>query len=243
MATIDIAMESTSQQILNKLNASSGGSGYSSGMAIFEKSGTFTVPDGVGIVYITACGGGGSGSAGTAGSGRGAGGAGAECVWEYPVSVIPGQQIPITIGAGGVGPSSGVGANGGTTSFGTLLTIAGGNGGTYNSDSPGIGGAAKSLSGQGGVPGEAGGNSSRKWPLIYTQGETVATFAGGKGYVWDSSVVTNRAGGGGASIFGAGGAAPGGAGGIGAGGAGGSNKNTTSVKGGNGGSGKMVIRW
>lgn len=27
MATIDIAMESTSQQILNKLNASSGGNG------------------------------------------------------------------------------------------------------------------------------------------------------------------------------------------------------------------------
>lgn len=76
MATIDIAMESTSQQILNAIT-SSGGSGYSSGMAIFEENGTFTVPDGVGIIYVTASGGGGGGGGATA-SYSGAGGGGGE---------------------------------------------------------------------------------------------------------------------------------------------------------------------
>lgn len=63
MATIDIAMESTSQQILNKLNdtSSSGGRGYSSGFKIFTSNGTFTVPENVGVIYVTACGGGGGG--------------------------------------------------------------------------------------------------------------------------------------------------------------------------------------
>lgn len=115
MATIDIAMESTSQQILNAIT-SSGGSGYSSGMKTFTSSGTFVVPDGVGVIYVTACGGGGGGgcvggstrvesthSATYVGAYGGGGGGAGECVYDYPLIVTPGQSLSISIGSGGKG--------------------------------------------------------------------------------------------------------------------------------------------
>lgn len=144
MATIDIAMESTSQQILNKLNTSSGG-GYSSGIKEFTSNGTFTVPENVGIIYVTACGAGGGGGAGGGSpnnsgilyaSGGGGGGAG-QCIYNYPLAVTSGSQISITIGAGGKagtpnsanGTGATAGSAGGSTVIGNFITLLGGQGG------------------------------------------------------------------------------------------------------------------
>jgi hypothetical protein len=44
------------------LNSSSSGGGLSTGRQIFTSNGTFVVPENVGIIYISACGGGGGGS-------------------------------------------------------------------------------------------------------------------------------------------------------------------------------------
>ena len=145
MATIDIALESTSQSILNKLNSSSSGGGYTSGMQIFTSNGTFTVPENVGIIYVTACGGGGGGGAGmwtgaTDSIAGGGGGGGGSLCYKEPFIVTPGQSISITVGQGGAGgvnnnsadktwTSTKMGSNGGATVIGNLITLSGGQGG------------------------------------------------------------------------------------------------------------------
>ncbi len=107
----------------------------------FTSSGTFTVPQGVYTIYLSGCaaGGGGGGGAGRASasyaaSGGGGGGAG-QCVVKYSIPVQPGDVISITIGsagssgAAGSGGAASAGGNGGNSSFGALLTLAGGKGG------------------------------------------------------------------------------------------------------------------
>lgn len=100
--------------------------------ATYTASGSFTVPANVTKVYLSAAGGGGGGAAyGAAGvSGGGGGGSGASCL-KAAVTVTPGQVIPITIGAAGIGGVSigDNGAQGGTTSFGSILSLGGGFGG------------------------------------------------------------------------------------------------------------------
>lgn len=190
MATIDIAMESTSQQILNKLNASSGsGGGYRPGINIFTSNGTFTVPENVGIIYVTACGGGGGGGGAIWGTvyraaGGGAGGGGGAFIYKKQYSVTPGQQIPITIGVGGAGGAPGQYGNytssavpntkggiGGSTIIGNLITLPGGqpggraasNNGSYgyaNDSSTYYGAAGGSESGNGGIGDTCSGTSS-----------------------------------------------------------------------------------
>jgi hypothetical protein len=113
----------------------------------FTASGTFIVPPGVTLIYVSGCaagggGGGGGGCAGTALTVGGGGGGGAgQSMIKTPFVVVPGQTIPITIGGGGAGGLGGaaggnLGTNGGTggnTSIGSLATLlgaAGGAGGT-----------------------------------------------------------------------------------------------------------------
>lgn len=88
--------------------------------------GTWKVPDGVSLVWLTGCGGGGGGNIGSMGSATGGGGAAGGGLIHYPVAVIPGEQISITIGAGG-----GQGGAGGATSFGSYISIPGGSAGCY----------------------------------------------------------------------------------------------------------------
>lgn len=97
---------------LKNNNSSSGG--YSSGMQTFTSNGTFVVPENVGVIYVTACGGG-AGGYGTCG------GQGGEMLIKRPCAVTPGQSISITIGAGGASNK-----NGGDTKIGNLLTARGG---------------------------------------------------------------------------------------------------------------------
>lgn len=119
------------------------------GASVFAASGTFTVPDSVTTLKITAVGGGGGGGGGktygidspTAVPG-GVGGGGATAM-TY-LTVTPGVSYAVSIGAaGGGGTWPSAGGNGGSTSFGiTLAYAAGGSGGSPSGgfDSPGAAG-------------------------------------------------------------------------------------------------------
>lgn len=107
------------------------------GQTSFTTSGVWKCPDGVTSVQVEAWGGGGGG-AGAGSSANlysGGGGAGGNYARNTSVTVSPGTQYIITVGAGGVaGGNSGTASdittsNGGTSSFGTLLFASGGQGG------------------------------------------------------------------------------------------------------------------
>lgn len=151
---------------------------------------TWTVPDGVTKVFVRIFGGGGAGGAlGAYYSCGGGGGHMATGTFE----VTPGQQIPITIGNGGKGAvydSYGNGTYiqaptaGGTSSFGTLLSAAGGGipGTQYNGGDGGSGGGGAAVGGNGSYGGGGGGGGF----VHYTQngkmnGGSGGTYGGGGG--------------------------------------------------------------
>ncbi|MFT8597718.1 glycine-rich domain-containing protein [Acetobacter orientalis] len=188
------------------------------------ESTTWIVPENVFRVHVRLCGGGGGGGAGynanTAGGGGGAGGCG-----EGLYDVSPGQQVIITIGAGGAGATGTTDAGaGGTTSFGTFLTATGGGGGQSASNS------TISIASGGYVGGSVGG----------------VVFGGQPGYPasYNPSGGGYFSGPGGASLFGGGGSETTKQGssptfGFGGGGSGGANQNG----GGAGSSGIVVLEY
>lgn len=107
---------------------------------VFLSSGTITAPAWATHAFISGCGGGGGGGSYTTttytyGFGGSAGGQ----VLNYMVPVNGGSIYQVTIGAGGTGAPSGSteATSGGTTSFGSLLSLIGGNygsrgGGTFS---------------------------------------------------------------------------------------------------------------
>lgn len=124
----------------------------------FTASGTFTVPSGVSIVYISMSGGGGGGGGG-ASAGRGGGGGGAHAVLKEPVVVTSGAAIAVTIGANGLGGASNIsGTAGGTSSFGAFISTPGGTGGFEGS--AGAGGDAGGSGGGYGQLGSLGGSGA-----------------------------------------------------------------------------------
>ncbi len=98
----------------------------------FTANGTWTLPSGVTMVWVTMCGGGNAGNT-NAGNVGGNGGDAGQCYLHYPVSVS--GNVAVIIGAGGVTGS----INGGNTSFGSLTAFGGGGGGG------GAGGASGAL--------------------------------------------------------------------------------------------------
>lgn len=183
------------------------------GSKAFLASGNFTVPAGVTTVFLTGCGGGGGGAAYYSSSyGGGGGGAGASCMKRSAI-VTPGATVIVTIGAQGQ-PGLTVGAaggSGGTTSFGALLTLAGGAGGV----SGGQGGVGGAISGGVGV-GTSGqqGETCNRVSSITSGGNGGSSMFGGGG-TGGSAAVTPLAAGGYGSGGGGGG---GGQGSIGSGG-------------------------
>ena len=203
------------------------------GSQTFTASGTFTVPIGKTSVTVCMCAGGGSGAYATYGSGGGyAGGR-----INQAVAVTSGQQIAVTVGAGGtyVAPdglgTTALGHAGSNSSFGGIVAI-GGVGGTTtptngNKSNPKL------------YPGLGAGN-------ITTCG---GSFHDGTAISYSTGTNTAYQNGGQAGQFGNGGngaySVNGGTGGIGAGGGAAGSKYTTNVSyhTGAGGRGQVVVSW
>jgi hypothetical protein len=101
--------------------------GFGSGIQSFSSSGSFSVPMGVTQVEVEVWGAGSGSYASVPGLPSG-GGAGGGYGRKLVTGLIPGQIVPITVGAGGTaGSTGGVAAgSGGTSSFGQFVNATGG---------------------------------------------------------------------------------------------------------------------
>lgn len=161
----------------------------------FTASGTWTKPSGLDpdrLVTVYAWGGGGSGAKGAGGNGGGGGAGSRFRFFSFRLGDLP-DSVAVGIGAGGtaVSASNTNGNGGGATSFGTLLTVPGGNPGLA-SGGPGGGGGGE-FDGGGGGAGVAAGSGS--------PGKNASYGAGGGG----GSGVSNVPEGGTSEFAGAGG--------------------------------------
>lgn len=100
--------------------------GFASAVQSFASSGTFTVPAGVKQLEVEVWGGGSGSYASTTTLAAGGGAGGGYARMRIP-NVVPSQTIPITIGSGGSGGTTGgaVPGTGGTSSFGTYVSATG----------------------------------------------------------------------------------------------------------------------
>jgi len=256
------------------ITAIGGGGG---GSQTFTTSGTFTVPVEVNRVFVDVYSGGGGGGGGgysyfsfNPGGSGGGGAAGAESHW-FSCVVVPGSNITVTVGAGGSGGAglapyyagtytAAAGTNGGASSFGSCITLAGGMRGTGGSSTnKGVGGTVPypavdaGAGGNGGISGEievsvtasvAGGRTLRFLGGAFGTTDVTGYGAVGGGGGGASSIAAGGAGGYGKwSSKGGNGASGGVAAGGGGGGSGNPNPGYGGGKGGNGGSGKVVVYW
>lgn len=196
------------------------------GQQTFTSSGVFTVPEGVRSIDVFCVGGGASGKNGTTGASStnagGGGGSGRTAIVKA-ISVAPGQQFAVTIGAGGAIDTTWSGNGGGATSFGELCVAAGGGGSasisaggsggsgggssgggsTYSSSRRGIGGVGGSDGSSGGVgasaitAGAGQGTTTRAFGeptnTLYAGGGAGGSYSNGSTY----SAASGGAGGGG----------------------------------------------
>lgn len=101
------------------------------GVKVFTASGTYTPTEGTTSVIVEAQGGGGAGggtpvTAGGQTAISASGGSGSYGIGRYTTGFASG--VPVTVGVGGTSTVAGAGGNGGTSSFGALLSAYGGNG-------------------------------------------------------------------------------------------------------------------
>jgi hypothetical protein len=158
---------------------------------VITSSTTWTVPNGINQVQVFLVGGGGGGGYNSAmygGEHSGFGG-GSGYTTTQTVSVTPGQQIPIVIGAGGRGYLRGSGDDGNATSFGSVIAQGGTRGTWFESSSYNKGGSG---GGAGGIRnenyrryqngGSGGADGSNGNPSFFTgDGESGLTGNGGSG--------------------------------------------------------------
>ena len=237
----------------------------------FAASGTFNVPANVSLVWARGIGGGGGGASTIAAATGGGGGGCGEFFDNLAIPCTPGGTITINIGAAGTAAAAGQvtaqpGGNGGDTSivangltyfarggFGANNAGASGAGGGYNgsiskaTNASGTPGTQESPIYFGGSSGGGGGNT------IASPGASGSPNAGFPTGTAGGAIAGSQAGGGsgGASPWGLGG--QGGAGGAigaapaagcyGAGGGGGGGKATTTIGGGAGLAGYVLIEW
>lgn len=176
------------------LNSTLGTSGFLSldkmiqahGSQTFTANGTFTVPEGVTKILVTACGGGASSNRGTT-TNYAAGGQGGACILKKAFNVTPGQKISITVGKGGIYESKIGGVAGNPTVIGNLITLPGGAQGStsYN----GI--PSRSQVDGGGIGGWGGGFCTDGSPASFGSDGLI-----GKGGHTDASTKTHGGGGG-----------------------------------------------
>ena len=221
----------------------------------FTSSGTFTVPNGITTVIVEGQGAGGAGQstrgADVPGMGGGAGHYGTRFI-----SVTPLSNVSVVVGSGGVGvneggllTTTGIGSNGGSSSFGSVVWRGGEAGGNGLVDASYKNGQGSGNGGNGGLPIEFSvgiGTSSANG-----KGQAGPHFDGG---LPGASPNGDVAGGGGGSGLGQGGAGvvnptnganfTGGTGGVGAGGGAANGQGASAViVGGSGGRGEITVYW
>lgn len=199
----------------------------------FLNSGTFTAPTS-GVFFINGCGGG-AGS-GYWGVNSYSAGAGAACEM-VPVYLNKDDAVTVTIGAGGVGITTGANTAGGTTSFGSYIILPGGQASSGAAISRGglkttLTAESLSLSlGGGMIAGASGGSSAAQPPgnSKFSAGSSSGSIWGGAGGWYGV--------GGNASTTGKGGNAAANTG------AGGGVTSVSGFAGGDGGSGRLEVLW
>lgn len=169
----------------------------------FETSGTFSVPSNVSLVYVSGCGGGGSGGVSAISNQcSGGGGAGASC-FRRPVAVTAGATVTVTIGAGGTAtttPDNTTFVNGnpgGTTSFGSAVSLLGGPAGFGAAATASLGGDAAAAT-PFFHPGLSDSGAARFSALAQSLSYVVVAGQGGQG---GNNATTPYNGRGGASLF------------------------------------------
>ena len=198
--------------------------GISYQVQTFPLSGTFQVPTGVTQVEVEVWGGG-SGSYASVPYSPSGGGSGGGYAKKLVTGLIPGQVVAVTVGAGGVGGTTGGGvpSAGGISSFGNYVSATGG---SLN------GGASVSSPVNGAVPGGNGvGGDVNCWG---SAGQASIQTQGGMGGAAPMGGAQNSGTTGNNGLFPGGGAA-----GAGVGGPGGN----TGFNGGSGAGGLVVVRW
>lgn len=215
---------------------------------VYTSSGTFKVPVGVTKISVQCWGGGGAGGGVTGKSAAGGGGAGGAYAIKT-LTVTPGQQFTVTVGGTKTGTTNGTAsANKGNPSwFGTQLTVfaEGGNGGNRASTNNinGTGGQGSSTASVGDTVRQGGDGASGNRLNYGGAGGGVAGPTG------DGGNASGATGGIGNSSNGNGGNGPyndaiGNPGQVyGGGGSGAKENNNTDRRGGDGASGRVIIKW
>lgn len=231
------------------------------GRKAYTASGIFTVPSGVRSINIHCTGGGGKGGVSSSNMSSNGGGGGYTS-YKNSIAVSPGQQIPITVGAGD--PKEGVGSTtGGTSSAGTYVSAAGGNSNGNGGSGGGASVMKKTNSGQtvyrNGLAGGSDGNDGARYSA-YSNDKAAGTgqhtttkefgsgtlYSGGGGSEATSKDTNQRQGGAGGAGGGGTGAGYGTqatSGSAGTGGGGGGGNRVGVIYPGAGGSGNVIITW
>ena len=163
--------------------------------AVFNSSGTWTVPTCVTSVQVLVVAGGGGGGGNAIDDYCGGGGGGGGLIYTFNFSVTPGNLITITVGGGGAAGTSSnsyIGQNGGNSAFGALAVTGGGGGGG------GSAGGGSDMTGRNGGSGGGGAVTSSGLGSYGSGGSGTSGQGngGGSGY-YQSSWIFNNAGGGG----------------------------------------------
>jgi hypothetical protein len=202
----------------------------------FNSSGTYTVPGGwTAIVTVEVWGAGGSGGGGNASASERAGGGGGG--YSRIVLTLTAGNYAVTVGTGGIAPTSGAaGQDGGNSNFAGLVSANGGKG--ANGNTAGVGG--NGVAGTGITIFSGGNGGTGLGPGGGGAGSALATANGANGA--NSSNTLPGAGGNGQGNGGLGGTDIGGSGTNGAApGGGGGGKGDIGAKSGNGGNGRVII--
>lgn len=227
---MEFIYDQTSDTVL-VVNLQKGVGPYSiGGIYSIASSRTWNRPAGCRAILVEGLGGGGAGGgSGNAvtdelsqGAGGGAGG------YFRKLIVGPDASYVVTIGGGGAGVLSGIGSNGGTTSWGSVCSATGGTGGQLLSSG---------TSSNGSAPGGGGSGSGGDIVSVGGSGFRGVRFGGANGFGGDGASTIYGSGGYGRGVNGAGGAASG----YGAGGGGSLAASANGFAGGNGAPGIVVV--